>query len=417
MSNPRRSFLKSLLAGTPFAGAPAVFAATRRGYSHQEVTRRLQFDEPKKGIAQDELPTPCLILDLDRFESNIDRMSRHARSRSIGLRPHAKTHKCAEIARRQVEAGARGICVATLAEAEVMSRAGLRGVLITAEIVGRQKIRRLMRLLEASPDTMIVADHPDNVRELNEAASSAKRVISVLIDLDVGSNRTGVLPGDDALRLAGAIARSSNLRLEGICAYAGHSSHVVGFEARRASSNQAMSRALETRELLRKQGYDITLISGGSTGTYNIDSDMEGISELQVGSYVFMDVDYRRIGGQGGAVYDDFQPALHVLTTVIHRSGKKAIVDGGFKAFATDRKFGPELRDIPGVPYLFAGDEHGTLVLENASCDVALGERLEFIVPHCDPNVNLYDRIYGVRRGKVESVWPVMNRSLSPPYF
>jgi D-serine deaminase-like pyridoxal phosphate-dependent protein len=255
------------------------------------------------------------------------------------------------------------------------------------------------------------------VQELNEAASSEKRTVSVLIDLDVGTNRTGVLPGDDVFRLAERIARSSNLRLEGICAYAGHSAHVVGFEARRASSTQAMSRALEMGSLLRKRGHETRLISGGSTGTYNIDSGMEGISELQAGSYIFMDVDYRRIGGQGGAVYDDFQPALHVLTTVIHRSAKKAIVDAGYKAFATDRKFGPELRDLPEIPYRFAGDEHGALVLENAPRDVALGERLEFIVPHCDPNVNLYDRIYGVRGDRVESVWSVMNRSLAPPGF
>ena len=363
------------------------------------------------GMSRSDLTTPSLLLDLDRFEANIEKMAAHARTHSIDLRPHAKTHKCVEVAQRQIKAGARGICVATIAEAEVLAGGGITGLLITSEMVGSPKIKRVMALVKNSPDLMVAVDHPDNVKELQEAAEVARVRLDVLVDLDVGSDRTGAQPGEPALKLAQEIGKAKNLRLKGICAYAGHSSHVVGFEPRKVSSKEAMGKALETRDLLRKNGFEQEILSGGSTGTYNIDSSIEGISELQVGSYVFMDVDYRKIGGQSGEVYEDFAPALTVLTTVIHRSGNKAIVDGGIKAFATDRKFGPEPRDLTGVTYAISGDEHGRLLLENPSREVKLGDRLEFIIPHCDPNVNLYDRIYGMRGEKVETVWSVMDRA------
>src|SRR5262249_30992580 len=154
----------------------------------------------------------------------------------------------------------------------------------------------------------------------------------VLIDLDIGQNRTGILPGEPALRLADSISRRKNLQLKGICAYAGHAAHVVGFEERRASSQRALAQAVATRDLLRRNGHDAEILSGTSTGTYNIDSYLDAMTEMQSGSYVFMDVEYRKIGGQSGAVYEDFFPALCVLSTVIHRSGNKAIVDAGLKA-------------------------------------------------------------------------------------
>ena len=159
---------------------------------------------------------------------------------------------------------------------------------------------------------------------------------------------------------------------------------------------------------LRQEGLPLELLTGGSTGTYNIDPELNAMTELQVGSYVFMDVDYRRIGGRSGALYDDFRPALTVLATVISKSYRdSATVDAGFKAFATDRKFGPELKDVTGVEYGWGGDEHGILKLVNPSRAIERGDRLEFIVPHCDPNVNLYDRLIGVRGDRVESTWPV----------
>jgi D-serine deaminase-like pyridoxal phosphate-dependent protein len=362
-----------------------------------------------------DLPTPCLVLDLDRLESNLDKMSRFARERGIALRPHAKTHKCANIARRQIERGAIGICVATIAEAEVMARAGIRGLLITGEMVGEPKISRLLRVVSQAPDTMVVVDNPANVAELQHAASAAGIRLTTLIDLDIGQNRTGIQPGEPALRLAESIARSSHLELKGICSYAGHVAHVVGFEERRAHSQRSLAQALATRDLLRHAGHNVEILSGASTGTYNIDSYIEGMTEMQSGSYVFMDVEYRKIGGKSGPVYEDFAPALCVLSTVVHRSGNKAIVDAGLKAFSTDRPFGPEPFGVSGVTYEFAGDEHGRLLL--ADGNVALGHRLRFIMPHCDPTVNLYDRFFCIRGDSVEDEWPIMERAGGGTYF
>jgi D-serine deaminase-like pyridoxal phosphate-dependent protein len=364
-----------------------------------------------------ELPTPSLVLDLERFEANLDRMNFFTRERGIAVRPHAKTHKCVEIARRQLARGASGISVATLAEAEVMLRGGIRELLITGEVVGEPKVSRLIQVICRAPETMVVVDDAGNAKELQHASSSAGVRIPVLIDLDIGQNRTGIQPGEPALRLAESIEGAKNLVLRGICAYAGQVAHVVGFENRLASSRQAMELAVSTRDLLLKHGHNMEILTGASTGTYNIDPDIEGLTELQSGSYVFMDIDYRRIGGKSGAVYEDFAPALCVLATVIHRSSNKAIVDAGLKAFSTDRPFGPEPLEVNGVHYEFAGDEHGRLLLESPSRQIKLGDKLRFIIPHCDPTVNLYDRFYCVRGDSVEGVWPIMERASGPPYF
>src|SRR5262249_32910499 len=276
-----------------------------------------------------DLPTPCLVLDLEVFQANLDSMSRFTRESGIALRPHAKTHKCVNIARLQLEKGAIGICVATIAEAEVMVRGGVRGLLVTAEMVGQPKVSRLIQVITQAPDTMVVVDDALNAAELQLAAATAGITIPVLIDLDIGQNRTGITPGEPALTLAGKIGESRNLELKGICAYAGHVAHVHGFEERRAASQRAMTQATLTRELLQRNGHSVRILTGASTGTYNIDPDVEGLTELQSGSYVFMDVEYRRIGGGSGAIYDEFSPSLFLLSTVIHPSRKKAIVVAG----------------------------------------------------------------------------------------
>jgi 3-hydroxy-D-aspartate aldolase len=364
-----------------------------------------------------ELPTPCLVVDLDRFDANLEKMSRYTRHRNVALRPHAKTHKCVNIARKQLERGAVGVCVATIAEAEVMLRGGIRGLLITGEMVGEPKISRLARIMREAPETMVVVDDPRNVDELQNAARYSGMQFGVLIDLDIGQNRTGVQPGEPALRLAEYISRAKNLVLKGICAYAGHVAHISGFEARRDGSRRALALAVETRDLLLKHSHNVQLLSGASTGTYNIDPDIEGLTELQSGSYAFMDVEYRRIGGSDGTLYEDFSPSLFVLSTVIHRSAQKALVDAGLKAFATDRSFGPEPFDLSGIQYEFAGDEHGRLLLNDIHRKVDLGEKLRFIPPHCDPTVNLYDRFFCVRGDVVEDEWPIMERANGPTYF
>jgi D-serine deaminase-like pyridoxal phosphate-dependent protein len=205
------------------------------------------------------------------------------------------------------------------------------------------------------------------------------------------------------------------LKLIGIQAYAGQASHVIGWEERRKVSQAAMGRAVDTARLFEKNGIECPLLTGGSTGTYNIDSEIKGVSELQPGSFLFMDVDYSRIGGKdGGAVYRDFGTSLSVLTTVVSKpSDSLAIVDGGFKAFSTDKPFTPEVKGIHGVTYSWGGDEHGKLDLAKASAPVNVGDRLEFVVPHCDPSVNLYDRLYCRRGDDVEAAWKIAARGMS----
>ena len=360
------------------------------------------------GRAKDELPTPALVVDLDQLEGNITRLASHAKSAGIALRPHAKTHKCAAIARLQMAAGALGVCVATLREAEAMAEGGVGGLLLTSEMVGGVKIRRLVELTRRRPDTMSVVDDPGHAAELSAAARAAGLTLNVLIDIDPGSRRTAIAPGEKAADLARRITALPGLRLRGIHCYSGSSAHVTGFEQRRAHSEKAMAPAIATFLELRREGLPMEILSGGSTGTYNIDPAFGAMTELQAGSYVFMDVDYRRIGGKSGAVYEDFAPSLAVIATVISRPERnRATIDAGLKAFATDRKFGPEPKDLAGATFSWGGDEHGILDLTKASREPRLGERLEFIVPHCDPTVNLHDHIHALRGDRVEAVWPV----------
>jgi D-serine deaminase-like pyridoxal phosphate-dependent protein len=365
-------------------------------------------------MRRDEIPTPALLLDLGRFERNIARMAVHARATGKSLRPHAKTHRCPEIARRQVEAGALGVACAKLGEAEVMARAGLRGLLVTTEVVAPSAIRRLMRLVAEAPDTMVVVDHPDNVEALARAAAEDRVILPVLIDVDVGGRRTGVQPGDAALALGRLVASKPALRLRGLQGYAGHCAHVIGWDARRRASHDAMAPLMETRRRFEAAGLPVDVVAGGSTGTYDIDVELDGLTELQSGSYCVMDLDYRRIGGRSGAVMTDFELALTVAATVISvPTADRAMVDAGLKAFSTDKPFPPEPVERPGIAYGFAGDEHGRLTIVDPERPLRLGERIEFFPPHCDPTINLYDRVWCVRGDNVEAVWDIAARGRS----
>jgi D-serine deaminase-like pyridoxal phosphate-dependent protein len=365
-------------------------------------------------VTRDDIATPALLLDLDRFERNLARMAEHARRAGKGLRPHAKTHRCPEIARRQVAAGALGVACAKLGEAEVMARAGIRGLLITTEVVTPAGLRRLTRLVAEAPDTMVVVDDAENVAALARAAAGAGVVVNVLVDVDVGNRRTGIAPGAPALALARAAAAQPSLRLRGLQGYAGHCAHVIGWERRREASLAAMRPLMETRALLERAGLPVEIVAGGSTGTHDIDVELAGLTELQAGSYCVMDLDYRRIGGRDGAMLTDFEMALTVVATVVSVTpGDRAMVDAGLKAFSTDKPFPPEAVERPGVEYGFAGDEHGRLAITDPSRAPRIGERIEFFPPHCDPTINLYDRIHAVRGAKLEAVWDVAARGRS----
>jgi D-serine deaminase-like pyridoxal phosphate-dependent protein len=357
-----------------------------------------------------DIPTPALLLDLDAFEDNIRTMASHLAARGKAFRPHGKTHKCPEIARRLIAAGAIGCCAARLSEAEVFAEHGIAGLLVTTAVIGTDKIRRAVALARRAPDTMFVVDNDANVRAINDAASGGPPV-RLLIDLYFG--RTGIAPGEPALALAQVIASLPNVVLEGLQSYDGQAAHTAPFTARAERTNGNMARAIATRRLIEAAGIPCRTVTGGSTGTYRFDSDNPGMTELQPGSFIFMDLEYGTIGGPDGAEYRDFKNALTVVTTVVSTPPGFAIVDGGYKAFSTDRPFPPQPVGLAGVEYGWAGDEHGRLDLSRSTRAIAVGDRIEFIPPHCDPTVNLYDRIYAMRGERIEDVWPIAARGKS----
>jgi len=358
-----------------------------------------------------DIPTPALQLDLDAFESNITKMAAHLKARGKAFRPHGKTHKCPQVARALIGAGAIGCCAARLSEAEVFADHHIPGLLITTAVIGRAKIARAVALAARAPDTIFCVDDEANVRELDAAARAADVTVNLAIDLFFG--RTGVLPGEPALWLARVIESLPNVTLAGLQSYDGEAAHTTPFEARKVRTDGSMAKAIETRALIERSGIPCPMITGGSTGTYRFDAENPGVTELQPGSFVFMDLDYGRIGGPSGPEYRDFKNALTVVTTVVSRPKGFAIVDGGYKAFSTDRPFTPAPIDLPGVTYAWAGDEHGRLHLAAGAREVKIGDRIEFIPPHCDPTVNLYDHLYALRGDRVEGVWTIAARGKS----
>lgn len=343
-----------------------------------------------------EIPTPALILDLDSFERNLNRMAAAARSAGKHLRPHAKAHKCAEIAKRQIDAGAIGMCVATASEAEMLTRSGVTGLLLTSPVADPIKMRRV-----AATSAMVSVDHIRQVAWYSEVGAP----LNLLVDIDVGDHRTGAASIEQAVSIAQAIDRAPNLTLRGIQAYSVRGSHGCDREERKRISEAAFEIAAEARDAFRRSGLPAEIVSGGSTGTWDIDLALPIVTELQAGSYVFMDLAYRRLGL-------DFENALRVLTTVISANHADFVtVDGGYKAFSTDRGYGPEACDLEGAGYRWGGDEFGFLDIMDCATKPTIGDRIEFIPPHCDPTVNLYRAIHACRGDEVEAIWPVMESS------
>lgn len=344
-----------------------------------------------------QIPTPALVVDLDAFERNVARMAQRAAAAGLALRPHAKSHKSATIGRWQIKAGAVGLCCVKLGEAEALTEAGLRGLLITSPIVGSDAAARAASLVRVDPNLLLVVDHPEQVERLSVAASAAKVCLSVLIDIDVGLGRTGVTTPVAAVVLAEQIAGHPSLRLAGVQGYGGHWQHIVGAAERRNAVEGGMARLTAAVEALRTKGYHLPLVTGGGTGTFAADAALLVLNEVQPGSYIFMDNQYRDALGHDpdGA----FEQSLFVQAQVISINAEEWVtVDAGLKAFATD---GPAPRTTSqrfgGSRYFYFGDEHGGLMRPSGGPPVALGERVEFIPPHCDPTVDRYDVMFFVR--------------------
>jgi len=360
-----------------------------------------------------EVPTPALLIDLDVFESNMAAMRDACAARSRNYRPHGKAHKSPVIAKKQLEYGAQGQCAAKLGEAEVLVNGGIRDVLITAPVVGPRKIQRLLALQAITPDVKVVVDSLENIKDLSAASAAKNRKLKVLIDVNVGQNRTGIDTPQEAADLARQIDREKGLELAGIQGYGGNNQHIVAFENRRAIELLSLDRAVQARRAVEKAGFPVGILSVGGTGTYNIDTEIPEVTEIQPGSFIFMDAHYSSIGGPNNADFSDFGNSLSVLTTIIsHPSKGRAITDGGNKALSTDESM-PVPKGLKGVAYWPGGDEYGIIGLKKPNRELKVGDKLEFIPGHCDTTVNLYNYFFGVRKGVVEAVWPIEGRGRS----
>jgi len=349
------------------------------------------------------IDTPALLIELDTMERNIRTMADFFRTAPTKLRPHAKTHKCPIIAHKQIVAGARGITCAKLGEAEAMIEAGIRDVLVANEVVGEPKVTRLVNVAKHS-DIIVAVDDPRNVRHLAEAARAKGVTLNVVVEVEVGNNRCGVQPGEATLGLAREIAEHGNLRFMGLLGYEGHCQFIQKLEERRAKASEAMGKLIFSRELLEDAGFDVEIVSAGGTGTHMITGWYPGVTEVEAGSYVFMDAKYSTIEGLG-----DFGHALTVLSTVISRPKPDlAVCDAGLKAITFE--FGrPPVKDMEGVEYLAPSEEHGRLRVDPA-VDLKPGDKIELIVTHCCTNTNLYDQFHCVRDGRLEAVWRISAR-------
>ena len=374
----------------------------------------VEFDVP---LPLADVPTPALMLDEDALTRNIARMAEFLASHGKGFRPHAKTHKCPQIAARQLAAGAVGVCAAKVSEAIVLARAGIEPILITSPVTTRGKTDAVAALAASGARIQIVVDSLLGAQLLDAAARARHTAIDVLIDLDPRLGRTGVRELTDAVKLADWIAANRRdggaIRLVGVQHYAGQVMHVAGHAKRRDKSFVCWKSAIATCDALRQAGHHLEIISGGGTGTYDIDCEVPEITDLQVGSYVFMDQQYIDVGGRDGERLEDFEVSLTVATTAISQPVSGMItVDCGFKGFASE-SIAPTAIDLPNVRYRFGGDEHGILLLDDGAQEPLLGQRIEFVTPHCDPTVNLYDYYWVHRDGYVHALWPVSARGCS----
>lgn len=360
------------------------------------------------------LATPALVVDLDALERNIASMAALTRAKGIALRPHAKTHKSAEIAKRQIAAGAVGLCCAKLGEAEALAEKGIANLLVTAPLAAPQALRRLARLNANTEGLTVVIDNPAMVAALSGAARQSGRPLSVLVDLDVGLHRTGILPGEAATALAQDVAAAEDLVFDGLQAYAGQIMHEGDAGVRRSKAEAIAGKVAAQRDALIAVNLPPKIVSGGGTGTVDIDPDLGVFTELQAGSYVFMDREYNDVWTKTGA-RPPFETALFVRTTVISTTlPQLATTDAGLKAFAADAGPPVILRGAgPSASYFLFGDEQGGVLCEKPQDRPEHGATLDCTVPHCDPTVNLYDAYRVVRGGTLVAIWPVDARGRS----
>jgi 3-hydroxy-D-aspartate aldolase len=355
-------------------------------------------------VMKEMIETPALVLDIGILERNIFKMAAYMENKRAALRPHFKTYKCPAISHKQIAAGAKGITCAKLSEAEVLVAAGIKDVLIANQVVDPVKINRLAALANNGTKITVAIDAERNVEDLSKAASFYGSNLFILIEVDVGMGRCGINTKEEALRLAEKITSSKSLSFEGIQAYEGHLQFIPDFEKRMRGVQAMIEKVGSIKEHLEKRGIPVNEISGAGTGTYNITGDNTIWTEIQAGSYIFMDTAYNKLGL-------DFENALTVLTTVMHKRPGFAVCDAGMKVIGVDHG-PPEIKEFTKCSVHSDLSEKHTIIVDPEN-ELRYLQKIEYIPGHCCTTVNLHDRYFCVRNERLEAVWPITARGKS----
>ncbi len=355
-----------------------------------------------------QIRTPSPVVDLDAFDRNLERMRLFAERTGMVLRPHAKTHKSADVARAQMaRGGAVGVCCQKVSEAEALAAGGVVDILVANEVTEPEKLGRLAELA-AKVRMQVCVDDPDAVDLLSTAMAKAGEEIGVLVEIDCGAGRCGIRHGEPAAELAAQVAAAPGLRFDGLQAYQGSAQHMRTPAERKAAVDAAAQMARESIAAIEARGLTCAVVTGAGTGTFPLEAASGVYTELQCGSYVFMDADYaRNLDEQGGPALG-FEQSLFVLTSIMSVAGAAhAVCDAGHKAASVDSGL-PLVADRPDLAYKGPSDEHG--IIQDPRKTLRLNDRLKLIPGHCDPTVNLHDWLIGVRNDRVETIWPVSAR-------
>jgi len=349
-----------------------------------------------------DLDTPALLIELDIMDRNLKTMADFFKDRPSTTRPHFKTHKTPAIAHKQIQSGAIGITCAKLGEAEVLGQAGIQGLLIANQVVGEIKTRRLANLARHT-DVMVAVDDPRNVREIGAAAATRRAEVGIVIEFEVGMDRCGVLADSSCVELAKVIHRTKGVRFRGIMGYEGHCVNEPDPVRRRKETTKANNLVAKGKRLIEAAGIPVEIVSGAGTGTYDVTGTHPDFTEVQVGSYVAMDVCYHRIR-------PEFDIALSVLCSVVSRpSSSRGVIDAGLKTFSRGFDM-PAAKNRPGVKFTSLSEEHGSLALSGKGRSLKVGDKVEFYTAHCCEAFNLHNKIYGIRKGRVETEWDIAAR-------
>ncbi len=363
--------------------------------------------EYEVGLHKAEIDTPALLIDLPAMEQNLRRMAAYFEETEAVLRPHVKLHRATPaLAHRQLQAGAIGLTCAKLSEAEALAASGITDILIANQIVGSRKVLRLVNLA-AYADVLVAVDSYDNVEELSQAAQAKGVELRVLVEVNIGHDRCGVEPFASALRLSRAVDDAPGLNYTGLMGYDGHCTLGVEVPERERLSRQANTLLADTRRFIEETGLTVDITSAGGTFTYKYASNINGVTEIQAGTYLLMDTAFKEKG------VSDFECALTVLSTVTSRPSWRgaehlAVIDVGSKGISVDLGL-PEIKDPEGATVIKFSQEHGRVDMESATRDLKIGDKVELWVRDANSTINLYDKFYAVRDDVVEAVWEIPN--------